>query len=98
MPYPPVILELFKSLKTQLDDIERERVSNQYTLNHIFKEQQNAQNDEKSAEVSFKAPKVIIIIYYSNLPLRSGSQVTAGKKTTKYLLVGINLKSDIAEN
>lgn len=61
MPYPPVILELFKSLKTQLDDIERERVSNQYTLNHIFKEQQNAQNDEKSAEVSFNIANVIIL-------------------------------------
>lgn len=82
MPYPPVILELFKSLKTQLDDIERERVSNQYTLNHIFKEQQNAQNDEKSAEVSFNIANVNT--YYSNFPLRCGSQVTVCKKMTKY--------------
>lgn len=48
---PPAVLERFKSLKAQLDDIEKERLRNQITLNEILKEQQIAQNDENFAEV-----------------------------------------------
>ncbi|XP_044738666.1 SAGA-associated factor 29 [Chrysoperla carnea] len=52
---PPAVLERFKSLKAQLDDIEKERLRNQITLNEILKEQQIAQNDENFAEQRLKA-------------------------------------------